>query len=259
MPDDFALIFILFSTKMLFLLISIIELGGMRAYFKLLVLLIVSFLTYESVSSQDNIRFLHYGKKDGLSQNAVFAIAQDGRGVMWFGTREGLNEYDGYHFKVYKHKPGDTTSLVSDDIRVLSFDGHRNCLWIGTPDGLSQYEFKNGRFNNFQNRPSEPSKITDNIIRNVFVDSMGRVWLATAEGLDMLLPGEETFQRIQLQNAKDLDIKAVLEVENEILIGTQKGLFVFPNKSKIDLPPVPAKDLYPELAALFVQIAGARC
>jgi len=38
---------------------------------------------------------------DGLSQNTVFGILQDKTGYMWFGTKDGLNRYDGRSFRIF--------------------------------------------------------------------------------------------------------------------------------------------------------------
>jgi hypothetical protein len=35
---------------------------------------------------------------------------QDDQGFMWFGSQYGLNRYDGYSFKVFKHEPGNPTA-----------------------------------------------------------------------------------------------------------------------------------------------------
>ena len=39
------------------------------------------------------LRFDHYSVENGLSQSTVFAMLQDSRGFMWFGTEDGLNKF----------------------------------------------------------------------------------------------------------------------------------------------------------------------
>ena len=36
---------------------------------------------------------------------------------MWFGTKSGLNKYDGYEFVIYKNKPFDSTSISNNQIQ----------------------------------------------------------------------------------------------------------------------------------------------
>ncbi|HEY8894612.1 MAG TPA: two-component regulator propeller domain-containing protein, partial [Niastella sp.] len=50
---------------------------------------------FVAFSQQQQIRFEHLGINDGLSQSNVTCILQDSRGFMWFGTRDGINMYDG--------------------------------------------------------------------------------------------------------------------------------------------------------------------
>ena len=66
----------------------------------------------------ENIRFKHITIKDGLSQGAINCMLQDRRCFMWFGTQDGLNRYDGYEFKVYKHDPKDHMT-ISDKIMLV--------------------------------------------------------------------------------------------------------------------------------------------
>src|SRR5690349_21703070 len=53
-----------------------------------------------------NLEFESYNTSKGMSQNLVYAIVQDKNGYLWFGTDDGLNRFDGYEFKVFKHIPG---------------------------------------------------------------------------------------------------------------------------------------------------------
>jgi len=53
---------------------------------------------------QQDYYFRHLTTEDGLSQNTVLSILQDDKGFMWFGTKDGLNRYDGKSVKVFKYE-----------------------------------------------------------------------------------------------------------------------------------------------------------
>lgn len=79
-------------------------------------------------------RFRHLNVNDGLTGNAVNAICQDKKGFIWIGGQTGLCRFDGLNIKTWRHKPNDTTSIISDDIVCLYAD-QDNFLWIGTRSG----------------------------------------------------------------------------------------------------------------------------
>ena len=82
--------------------------------------------------------FRHYQVEQGLSYNSVFSIIQDSKGFLWFGTKDGLNRFDGYNFKIFRNKPGDTNSLRNSVIRAVYEDTQKE-IWVGTSNGLYQY------------------------------------------------------------------------------------------------------------------------
>lgn len=97
-------------------------------------ILILLFISIYSVCfSQTKVRFTHYSADDGLSQNRVMDIHQDKKGFMWFATWDGLNKFDGKHFKVYKGQPGDPNAFTNNRLNSLLEDGH-GFLWIITND-----------------------------------------------------------------------------------------------------------------------------
>src|SRR5271170_4055935 len=81
-----------------------------------------------------NLKFGHIGTDAGLSQSNVTCILQDSRGLMWFGTQDGLNRYDGYRFTVYKNDPLDPVSLSNNYIKDIKDDAKGN-IWVATLGG----------------------------------------------------------------------------------------------------------------------------
>lgn len=87
----------------------------------------------------------YLGLEQGLSNNSVVSIYQDGDGFMWFGTYDGLNRYDGYECRVFRNQIGDTSSLVSNTVYTIDGDSRRN-LWVGGMKGACVYTPATGVF-----------------------------------------------------------------------------------------------------------------
>ncbi len=91
------------------------------------------------------IRFTRLSTDEGLSQTRVIQIVQDDQGFMWFGSQYGLNRYDGYKFKVFKHEPGNPNSLSGVFISSL-FKDRSGSLWIGCDEFLDKFDPVTGTF-----------------------------------------------------------------------------------------------------------------
>ncbi|MEO5892951.1 MAG: two-component regulator propeller domain-containing protein, partial [Ferruginibacter sp.] len=81
-----------------------------------------------------HIQFDHIGTDDGLSQSNVLSIIRDHHGFMWFGTRDGLNKYDGYKITIYKNDVLDQNSISNNYITGL-IERANGDLWISTLGG----------------------------------------------------------------------------------------------------------------------------
>ncbi|MEJ2011291.1 MAG: two-component regulator propeller domain-containing protein [Anaerolineales bacterium] len=131
------------------------------------------------------ISFDHLSLEDGLSQSVVGDIVQDGRGFLWLGTQDGLNRFDGYNFRIFRHAPGDPQSLIHNLITVLAID-HQGALWVGTTAGLDRYDRSTETFTHFLSDPQDPTSLTANPITALAADSTGFLWVGTGAGLNRL-------------------------------------------------------------------------
>ena len=82
--------------------------------------------------------FKSLSSQNGLSQNTVSAILQDSKGFMWFGTKDGLDRYDGVSFRHFKYDRTNPRSLGNNFVTSLYEDVEGN-IWVGTDVGVYIY------------------------------------------------------------------------------------------------------------------------
>ncbi|HMI01703.1 MAG TPA: two-component regulator propeller domain-containing protein [Pedobacter sp.] len=188
-------------------------------------ILVLFLLLSEFCTGQDLI-FNHLMTENGLSQNSIFAIAQDSRGFMWYGSRYGLNRYDGSKFHLYRSNAADTSSLSDDYISALYNDA-RGVLWAGTINGLNKF---NPRKNNFERiRLNADENKTPVYIRTINEDRKGHLWVGTNNGLYMQSADQSQFipadqLGLETEIAKSEVLSIYEDHEGYLWIGTDKRL-----------------------------------
>lgn len=133
-----------------------------------------------------DIRFHQIQSVNGLSQTRAGATVQDRLGFLWFGTQYGLNRFDGYRFKVFRHEPGRPDSLGGVYVRSLFVD-HSGSLWVGCDQSLDKFNPITETFTHF--RIGIPgTDENDGPALHISEDQSGKLWLSTAKGLFKLDP-----------------------------------------------------------------------
>ncbi|OJV15046.1 MAG: hypothetical protein BGO21_19580 [Dyadobacter sp. 50-39] len=84
-------------------------------------------------------QFVRYNTEKGLSHNQVNCFLKDSRGFVWIGTANGLNRFDGYAFRIFKHDPADSASISDHQVNAL-FEDPAGFIWISTRLGFDIYD-----------------------------------------------------------------------------------------------------------------------
>lgn len=153
-----------------------------------------------------DIRFAHLTREQGLSQSRVTHIVQDDQGFLWFGTMYGLDRYDGYRFKVFKHERDNPSSLCGVEISSLYKD-RSGALWVGCDYSLDRYDAATETFVHYQINPGRAQDNGDTV-RHITQDHMGMLWLSTGRGLYRLDPHSGNIHRFHHENAESLSLSS---------------------------------------------------
>ena len=111
--------------------------------------------------------------RNGLSQNTVYQILQDRKGFMWFGTKDGLNRYDGLSYRVYKKE---NSGLGKNFITAL-YEDHEGNIWIGTDGGVFIYNPVLDSFTAF-NQTSDKGTVIKDFVTMIGSDEYDNIWIS---------------------------------------------------------------------------------
>ncbi len=175
-----------------------------------------------------NYYFTPYTSENGLSQNSITDILKDSKGFLWVGTRDGLNKFDGYNFKIFNSRKGKNFEISNDRIRKIEEDS-LNFIWIKTYDDIV-YRL-NPSTEKLTKILSEEGGYIEEKIKDIIILSKNEIYLTTfSKGCY-----EVTYYNNEIQRAKyisgagghlpDDDINAVFkDKQGNTWFITEKGL-----------------------------------
>lgn len=145
-----------------------------------LIFLLFAFVIINHIQAID-FNFRHYKVEEGLSENSVFCSLQDSKGFMWFGTKEGLNRFDGRNFVVFHKEPNKKNSLENSFIHALYEDQKKN-IWVGTEEGIYLYDYLKNTFTYFDKKTTDNRSVRLSV-SSITHDKKGNIWIGTSEAL----------------------------------------------------------------------------
>ncbi len=197
---------------------------------------------------------MNLGNEEGLSNSAITCILQDSEEVMWFGSWDGLNRYDGTHIQVFKPDYLDENSLSSNIIRNLLEDKYHN-LWVITNKDVDRYLPNSLSFESyFSGNVYQPVR-EENLKACIGPDSTLYVSLMRF-GLSYHDPSEDLFRQLNLTGISEADSKNIIGLAGDrnnhlYLLGSDGKLFCY-SKNKV------FKKEYEETLGAFTELKFER-
>lgn len=149
---------------------------------------------------------------------------------MWFGTQDGLNRYDGYHFKIYKNEPNNNSTLSYSEINsILEVN---NQLLVGTPNGLN---FLNLTNDSVQRLPfnSKNYNSNENYVKVIKRVNDREVLLGAKNGLIVCDVETKQFKWYGFNYSEDVAVNDILIYNDFAFVSTDNiGLWKFTFKTK---------------------------
>jgi ligand-binding sensor domain-containing protein/signal transduction histidine kinase len=142
------------------------RLSGIFYYFFLI------FLLAQTDAHSQPYYFRHYQVENGLSNNSVYFIRQDSKGFMWIATKDGLDRFDGMHFKVFRIDSSQNAKHLSTDYIYCIEPRKNGWLWVGSQRGLYQYNPEKERL--------EPFIDSLKNIYDITIDRKGQMWFISS-------------------------------------------------------------------------------
>ncbi|MEN0055717.1 MAG: two-component regulator propeller domain-containing protein [Mucilaginibacter sp.] len=177
-----------------------------------------------------HFKFTHINISQGISNSTIETIYQDSKGYMWFGTRDGLNRYDGYQVKVFKNQPNDPKSISNNFIKCIYEDAYHN-LWIGTTNGLNRFNPYKNTFERYKHNPLNKESISGNDINCLYTDKRGTLWVGTnGGGLSRFDFSSNQFKHFEQPGKQSINLDTIEvnhlfeDSKNNFWLATDKGV-----------------------------------
>ena len=171
----------------------------------LLSIISISFFITSTYAAQNSF-FEHLKVNNGLSHYSVNSLYQDEHGLVWIGTRDGLNRFDGHEITVYKQITGDSTALFGNNIRSVCGD-KKDHLFMQCKSGLLAFDLKTETFKTI--RRQDVSSI-----------SYGKenLWFSSSDSIFSYHPNADKKLQLHFQlSNKEMRVTSILETNDRLL------------------------------------------
>ncbi|MBN2486239.1 MAG: response regulator [Bacteroidales bacterium] len=116
-----------------------------QGYIKEILALTVLLIIISTRLSAIDVIFNTISTNNGLSNFSALTVYEDERGLIWIGTRDGLNLYNGNYVEVFKAEKGNKNSLINNYVKDI-IGNNDGKIFIRCTEGISEYNYKLNKF-----------------------------------------------------------------------------------------------------------------
>lgn len=102
----------------------------------------------DAKSGDEKYVFQYLDNSSGLSNSAINSVFQDSDNLLWVGTWDGLNMFDGTEFKVFNYTSRDGGSIGNNVIQNIT-EGSAGNIWVNTIGGITRIEKNSGAIHQY--------------------------------------------------------------------------------------------------------------
>lgn len=188
---------------------------------------------FQALAQTNSIPIQRYSIEHGMSSRQANKCLKDKRGFLWIGTNDGLNRFDGSHFKIYRHIPNDSNSLSGNVVVNLAEDKHGN-IWVITTAGLCRFDVAENRFRQFRFPWMTPEKRQYTLEPGLLLDE-DKLWFSDYDGVNVLNLNGQLLHRYRYEAPYKgrLTIFLGKDAQNQIYAGSIEGTFQLDEKVKL--------------------------
>ena len=160
---------------------------------------------YVKVHTQNPSQIDVLTTEDGLLFRDVSDIVQDGKGLLWIGTTQGLNRYDGKNFKAYTNDKSNPYYIEEDFIKSnMLYNELDNSLWFLANDKLFQLDIATDSIRSYNGNHNLKGQVL-----NVFKAPDDSIWVVTDDNWN----AEKGKAKQYLQKFQDGLFKVVVSMD----------------------------------------------
>ncbi|WP_462253185.1 two-component regulator propeller domain-containing protein [Ekhidna sp.] len=183
------------------------------------------------IFSQEGIRFEPLPK--GISQGSVTKIVKDQYGFLWFGTRYGLNKFDGISYQHFPRKKDGEVFKEGSYVRDIELDENGD-IWIATEgSGVLKYDYSADTFHVFKHNAYDENSISANASGSLLLEG-NNLWIGIkSKGINRIDFNTNKVDRFwsNIDDDKSLSSNHTTAIERDnqgnIWIGTWSGLSLY--------------------------------